>query len=94
MANPLQTKDEQWRQRRANGSVPVFDPGLSPLGTDDEAGGARAAIDPAPPLSGRPPLPPSPDSASGGVRATPTFWYVAAGLIALILLVVGWLSFA
>ena len=39
MSNPLQTKDEQWRER-PNGATPVFDPGLSPLGTDAEAGGA------------------------------------------------------
>lgn len=95
MANPLQTKDDQWRNRRENGSVPVFDPGLSPLGTDDEAGGARASTEPAPqpPRTDRRPLPSSPEG-SGGVRATPRFWYVAAAAIVLVLLVAGWMSFA
>lgn len=95
MANPLQTKDDQWRHRRENGSVPVFDPGLSPLGTDDEAGGARAPIGPAPqPQSNdRHPLPSSPED-SGGVRATPKFWYAAVAVIVLVLLAAGWMSFA
>jgi len=95
MANPLQTKDDQWRNRRENGSVPVFDPGLSPLGTDDEAGGARASAQPTPQpeASERDPLPSSPEG-SAGVRATPRFWYAATGLILLVLLAVGWMSFA
>ena len=95
MANPLQTKDDQWRHRRENGSVPMFDPGLSPLGTDDEAGGARASAEPTPQLqsSDRSPLPSSPEG-SGGVRATPSFWYVAAAAVVLVLLTVAWMSFA
>lgn len=97
MANPLQTKDDQWRHRRENGSVPVFDPGLSPLGTDDEAGGASAsagsATQPAAQSSERRPLPSSPEG-SGGVRATPRFWYGAAAAVVLVLLIVGWISFA
>lgn len=93
MASPLQIKDDQWRNRRANGSVPVFDPGLSPLGTDDEAGGAPASSDPAPEAADRRPLPATPEG-SGGVRATPRFWYVAAAVIVLVFLAVGWASFA
>ena len=93
MANPLQTKDDQWRHRRENGSVPVFDPGLSPLGTDDEAGGARAPTDAAPVSSDRSPMPSSPEG-SGGVRATPKFWYAAAAVIVLLLLAAAWMSFA
>jgi hypothetical protein len=93
MTNPLQAKDDQWRDRRENGSVPVFDPGLSPLGTDDEAGGARAPVDAAATQSDRTPLPSSPEGV-GGVRATPAFWYAAAAAIVLVLAVVGWMSFA
>lgn len=93
MASPLQTKDDQWRNRRANGSVPVFDPGLSPLGTDDEAGGAPTPVDTASQTADRRPLPATPEG-SGGVRATPRAWYIAAAVIVLMLLAVGWASFA
>ena len=94
MANPLQTKDDRWRHRRENGSVPVFDPGLSPLGTDEEAGGARAPTEPDTPLQAteRRPMPATPEG-SGGIRATPRFWYTAAAVIVLVLLAVGWMSF-
>jgi hypothetical protein len=43
MTTPLQDKDDQWRNRRANGARPIFDPGVAPLGVDDEAGGSPAA---------------------------------------------------
>jgi hypothetical protein len=98
MTNPLQAKDDQWRNRKENASVPVFDPGMSPLGTDDEAGGARAA----PVMDGaaqtgaeRPPLPATPGARlDTGVRAPPRAWYAAAAVLALVLLIVAWFSFA
>ena len=94
MTHPLQSKDDQWRDRRQNASVPVFDPGLSPLGTDEEAGGARAAT---PSDSDRPrdPMPATPQSSNGGgVRLTPRVWYAVAAAVIVLLLIVGWLSFA
>lgn len=87
MSDPLQAKDDQWRNRRANSSAPVFDPGLSPPGTDEEAGGARAAKAPHDQAE-RPPLPTAPD-VGGGVRLTPRFWYAVAAAIALLLIVAG-----
>jgi hypothetical protein len=94
MTHPLQTKDDQWRNRKANASVPVFDPGLSPLGTDDEAGGAPA---PRPETQGeaRPPLPANPGARlDTGVRAPPRAWYIAAAVLIVALLVVAWVSLA
>ena len=94
MTHPLQAKDDQWRDRRENGSVPVFDPGLSPPGTDEEAGGAPAAM-PSDSARSREPMPATPRSSDGGgVRLPPRVWYVVAAGIVVILLVVGWLSFA
>jgi hypothetical protein len=92
MAQPLQTKDDQWRGRRQNGARPIFDPGLAPLGSDEEAGGARppAALRETGP---RPPLPTSP--VVGGrhdPRLTPRVW-CGIGLVILAgLIVAGWFS--
>lgn len=94
MTHPLQAKDDQWRNRKANASVPVFDPGMSPLGTDDEAGGASA---PTPSQAGgdRPPLPATPGTRlDSGVRAPPKAWYIGAAVLVVALLVVAWFSLA
>lgn len=94
MSHPLQAKDDQWRNRKANASVPVFDPGLSPPGTDEEAGGAHA---PAPSAGNRerPPLPATPGASPGrGLRAPPALWYAAAAVLALVILIFGLWSFA
>ena len=94
MTNPLQSKDDQWRDRRENASVPVFDPGLSPPGTDEEAGGARAAT-PSDSGRARTPMPATPRSSNGGgLRLTPRVWYAIAAALVVLLLIVGWLSFA
>ena len=92
MSKLLQEKDDQWRNRRRNGSVPVFDPGMSPLGTDDEAGGASAV--PAKESPARPPLPQYPRGGQG-LRAPPRFWYLLAGaLVVLLAAVAAWSAFA
>ena len=92
MTQPLQTKDDQWRGRRRNGARPIFDPGLAPLGSDEEAGGAKA---PAanPQTRPRQPLPTSPDAGGPGPRLTLRFWWAAALTILAILIVAGWFSF-
>ena len=79
MTNLLQDKDEHWRER-PNGATPVFDPGLSTLGTDDEAGGARApmASDEASDLK---PMPATPVSDPQAPRLKPWFWWTIAALV-------------
>lgn len=90
MSSPLQSKDDNWRSR-PNGATPVSDPGLSPPGTDEEAGGAPAA--PASSGSGpRPPLAATPGG-SGGVVLGPVFWLAAGALVVLIFVVAAVLSF-
>ena len=79
MTRLLQDKDEQWRAR-PNGATPVFDPGLSALGTDDEAGGARApAAEDA--TTETQPMPATPVSHSNAPRLAPWVWWCAAGLV-------------
>lgn len=84
MKNPLQEKNSQWRAR-PNGATPVFDPGMATLGTDEEAGGARAP-DPGSTTGPVHPMSPTPDR-GGGLRLTPTFWYVCAVAVLLVLVV-------
>jgi len=94
MSRLLQEKDDQWRGRRPNGATPVFDPGLSPLGTDDEAGGAPARAGTSSDHGARQaPLPTSPDRNAPGLRLSPTVWYAVALALVLLLLAAGWLSF-
>ena len=93
MSNPLQTKDEQWRER-PNGATPVFDPGLSPLGTDAEAGGAPAAPPSEAAAAPSSPMNATPETDGPGLRLTPKGWYVLAGLMILILIIAGVASFA
>lgn len=80
MSESLQDKDEQWRTRRANGATPVFDPGLSPLGTDDEAGGGEPL--PSREGAGQAPMDLTPEAGGIGVRLTPKVWYALAAVIA------------
>ncbi|MDB5422294.1 MAG: dnaE2 [Brevundimonas sp.] len=80
MTRLLQDKDSQWRDR-PNGATPVFDPGLSALGTDDEAGGARAPAaanldDPA-----VTPMPATPVSHRHAPRLKPSFWWTVVALV-------------
>ena len=82
MTNPLQTKDDQWRHR-GNAAQPVFDAGLAPLGTDEEAGGAHAP--PSSPREGHAPMSPEPAPERPGPKLPPMFWImVAAAALAVI----------
>ena len=93
MNNPLQEKDDQWRNRRANGATPVFDPGMAPLGSDDEAGGGSIARHGDPSASEpRRPMPTSPDAGGHGLKLTPRFWYGALAVVVAIFAVVAALS--
>ncbi|QYF87083.1 hypothetical protein [Brevundimonas sp. PAMC22021] len=93
MTNPLQTKDKQWRDR-PNGATPVFDAGLSPLGTDAEAGGAPAIPPSDAPAAPSTPMNATPDTDGPGLRLTPKVWYGLAGLIVLALIIAGVASFS
>jgi hypothetical protein len=86
MTRLLQAKDDHWRGRRRNGAAPVFDPGLTPSGSDEEAGGARApaALDDGTP---RTPMDTSPDAGQGGLRLTPRIWYAALAAVLLTLVI-------
>lgn len=79
MTKLLQDKDDQWRSR-PNGATPIFDPGLSAPGTDDEAGGARAPAARTE-TTASPPLPATPVSHRHAPRLRPWFWWCAAGLV-------------
>lgn len=91
MTKLLQDKDDHWRER-PNGATPVFDPGLSALGTDDEAGGARA-----PAASqmdkGLEPMPATPVSYRHAPRLRPWFWWTAAAVVAAGLAIAALVSF-
>lgn len=89
MAHPLQDKDAQWRRRR-NDAAPLFDPGLAPPGTDEEAGGAHSS--PAAPGGPADSLPIEHSGQSGGVRLTSVFWYGCAALLAVIMVALGLIS--
>lgn len=80
MANLLTDKDRQWR-KRPNGASPVFDPGLSSLGTDDEAGGSSAPPSDSGNVADAAPMSATPDDGSPGVRLPYAFWWTAVGLI-------------
>lgn len=84
MANLLADKDRQWR-KRPNGASDVFDPGLSPLGTDDEAGGASAPVSADPDSPSPDPLPTAPDRGGHGLRLPYPFWWGLVGLLCLML---------
>ena len=93
MDTPLQNKDDHWRSR-PNGATPVADPGLAPLGSDDEAGGASSNLS-ATTGPARAPLPTSPDRNEPGVRVPPKAWYAVAGILAGLFIVAAlWSIFA
>ena len=93
MTTPLQDKDDQWRNRRADGARPVFDPGVAPLGVDDETGCSLAAA-PRAPDEALQPLPLSPDAGGRGVKLSTRLWYGAAVVLGILLLIAGALSLA
>ncbi|MDO8902366.1 MAG: hypothetical protein Q7V15_13545 [Phenylobacterium sp.] len=86
MTHPLQTKDDQWRQRDHNAAVPVLDPGAAPASADAEAGGAHAPP-PNPQHPVRDDLPTRPDPGAPGVRLPPNLWVIAAGALVVTLVV-------
>jgi len=92
MTKLLQEKDAQWRER-PNGASPVFDPGMSALGTDDEAGGATASPATGVPTPGIEPMPAQPAPSARGPRLTLPVWWTAAGLLTAALAVVAIASF-
>lgn len=79
MRNQLQEKDDQWRSR-PNASTPVVDPGLSALGTDDEAGGGHAhpSFEAAGTAHERLPLPGQVEAGNMHLRLVPAFWHLLA----------------
>lgn len=91
MANSMQSKHDHWRSR-PNGASPVFDPGLSPPGTNAEAGGAPATGSTSNEDVPRSPLPTSPKQGRVGFRAPPGLWYALAAVMAVLLLAAGLLS--
>lgn len=82
MAHPLQDKDAQWRHR-GQGARPIFDPGLAPPSTDEEAGGAPSR--PSAPGGPAEPLPTEPVFQPGGPILSAKFWYGAAFVILFIM---------
>jgi len=91
MTKLLQDKNEQWRAR-PNGATPVFDPGLSALGTDDEAGGAHAPVaqtgrSESKPMSATPELP------RHDPRLKPWVWWTGAGLLFAVFAMLAGVSF-
>ena len=91
MANRLTTKDDHWR-KRPNAATAVVDPGLAPLGADEEAGGASSPPEAAS-RRDREPLPMQPEAGGIGLRLTPRVWYAIAAVFALIVLMAAALSF-
>jgi hypothetical protein len=76
MRNQLQEKDDHWRSR-PNASTPVMDPGLSTLGTDDEAGGGSAypSVGGTERTHSRAPLERQVEAGNLQVRLVPAFWH-------------------
>lgn len=92
MTKLLQDKEDQWRDR-PNGATPVFDPGLSPMGTDAEAGGARApASDES--RAAHSPMPTTPKLPKNDPRLQPWFWWTIAGLALASVIGLGLISLA
>lgn len=89
--NPNQVKASIWKGKGTNAATPMFDPGLSPLGTDDEAGGASVhkvgqAVTDAPNRT-------TPEAGGIGVRLTPRVWLVAGAVLVVVLIVAAIASF-
>lgn len=90
MTHPLQSKDQQWRDR-PNSAEPVFDPGAAPASADAEAGGARAAKAQA--GAPRAPLPTRPDPEASGLVLPPAVWVAAALVVLAALGLAAWMTF-
>lgn len=90
MTHPLQTKDDQWRER-PNSAEPVFDPGAAEASADAEAGGAHAAR--SDPGTRRSPMPTRPDPQAPGLVLPPVVWAIAAALMLAAVVVAALLSF-
>lgn len=91
--HPLSEKAGRWNDRPKNAATPVFDPGLAPLGSDEEAGGARRPDAGGGDASGMPKQT-TPEAGGIGVRLTPKVWYTLAAIVALIVIVAAVASFA
>ena len=91
MTKLLQDKDDHWRAR-PNGATPVFDPGLSALGTDEEAGGARAPAASTTEHEDPQPMSATPISERHGPRLKPYVWWMALAAILVALAVAAVLS--
>jgi hypothetical protein len=90
MTHPLQSKDDQWRER-PNSAEPVFDPGAAPASADAEAGGSHA---PRPdPGATRSPMPTRPDPQAPGLVLPPVVWAIAAALMLAALVVMAIFTF-
>jgi len=92
MSESLQDKDAQWRGRRENSATPVFDPGLSPLGTDAEAGGA-GALPASDQTAGGQPMDTTPEAGGIGARLTPKVWYALAAAAVVVVIIAAVMSF-
>lgn len=90
MTHPLQSKDDQWRER-PNSAEPVFDPGAAPASADAEAGGAHAAR--ADPGDTGSPMPTRPDPQAPGLVLPPVVWVIAAALMLAALVVMAIFTF-
>lgn len=90
MTHPLQTKDDQWRER-PNSAEPVFDPGAAPASADAEAGGAHAPQ--SDPGAGRSPMPTQPDPQAPGLVLPPLAWAIAAAVMLAAVVVAALLTF-
>jgi hypothetical protein len=90
MTHPLQTKDDQWRER-PNSAEPVFDPGAAPASADAEAGGAHAPQ--SDPGAGRSPMPTRPDPQAPGLVLPPLAWAIAAAVMLAAVVVAALLTF-
>ena len=90
MTHPLQSKDDQWRER-PNSAEPVFDPGAAPASADAEAGGAHAARPD--PGTARSPMPTRPDPQAPGLVLPPVVWAIAGALVLAALVIMAIFTF-
>ena len=90
MTHPLQSKDDQ-RRERPNSAEPVFDPGAAPASADAEAGGAHAARPD--PGAARSPMPTRPDPQAPGLVLPPVVWAIAGTLVLAALVIMAIFTF-
>ena len=106
--NPARLKADIQSRQNADGAdknakTPVFDAGLAPLGTDDEAGGApvdpaliaraRAAERPETGGASADGIRTSPGHDAPGMKAPPALWYALAAVAGVIVLLAAAASF-